>query len=354
MPANSVIREQFSHMGSHSGYDCLFSEINKVCKLNSIYKKENHIKIPFQYKIFNLIRSKFKYTRYYTPNSLFAELEIALQTILKNIELIHVAYLENNYGFLQLITNTKIIATAHQPTSWWKYYAQDPSIVNQLDGLIVLGKKEKKFFSNFLSEKKIHFIPHGVDTNFFTPKQKLRRTANPIKCTFSGSWLRDINTLVQVIKILSLKSSNKYQFNIIYPLEKRQNSVLHNLLSFNNISWYSDISDKELAQIYNSSDIFILPLLDCTANNALLEAMSSALPIIVTELPNIKDYTNNSFTHYIPPYDIDKFIEKVELLAANPILRAERGKKAREYALKYDWKNIANETLIFYKNIIES
>ena len=48
------------------------------------------------------------------------------------------------------------------------------------------------------------------------------------------------------------------------------------------------LTDAELRDLYHSSDIAFIPLTNATANNAVLEAMASGIPLISTDLPAIR------------------------------------------------------------------
>ena len=60
------------------------------------------------------------------------------------------------------------------------------------------------------------------------------------------------------------------------------------------------ISDSQLHALYLRAALLFLPLQDGAANNAILEAMAHGLPIVTTDLPSTRFYTNN-LAMLVPP-----------------------------------------------------
>src|SRR5206468_3316004 len=67
---------------------------------------------------------------------------------------------------------------------------------------------------------------------------------------------------------------------------------------YEQVTFHRRISDTALLNLYNDSRLLFLPLIDATANNSLMEASACGVPIITSDLPAVREYTNNSFAHY--------------------------------------------------------
>lgn len=70
------------------------------------------------------------------------------------------------------------------------------------------------------------------------------------------------------------------------------------LCKYPQVTIHRFISNEQLLYLYNNSRLLFLPLKDSTANNSLLEALACGVPVVATDLPGIKDYTNSCIAHY--------------------------------------------------------
>lgn len=348
-----ALRERFPHMGNRSGYDLLFHELekNSTVTLDSVhFHPAEKLRFPLRGICRHLKKKYVSATPYYASvQNVAAE----LRTIRKApaFDLLHIAYLENSYGLLKndvvrnYLRNTKIVATAHQPASWWRLNAR-PRLVDKLDALIVLSPVEQEYFEPFLPGR-VFCVRHGVDTNFFQP---LSGSKTEFRCVFAGQWLRDVSTLIEVIeKIIHIKPS--IQFDIIYPGTNRlQNFELYRLAKYKQVVWHQDLSNEELCRVYQHASVLLLPLLDCTANNALLEGMSCGLPVVSSDIPAVHHYTHPTYTFLYKRGEEDKMAARVISLSDSD--NDQYGSKARQFVLEnFRWVDIAEQTLDIYRKV---
>jgi len=103
-----------------------------------------------------------------------------------------------------------------------------------------------------------------------------------------------------------------------------------------------------LLALYRKSDVLLLPITDCTANNTLLEAMACGLPVVTNDVGGIRDYASDRFALFTGPGDADLMADQLIQLLDNDSLRDKMSREAREKALHYDWRIIANQTKEIY------
>lgn len=93
---------------------------------------------------------------------------------------------------------------------------------------------------------------------------------------------------------------------------------------------------EPLQQAYASADIFVFPSKTDTFGNAVLEAMASGLPVVVTDVLGPKDFVQHGKTGFIATSD-EEFVSYHHRLREDEALRHEMGRNARQYALSQSW-----------------
>lgn len=355
-----LLREQFSWMGKYSGYDQVFNAMVKQDNISfySVYRDlRKTIPVGLR-RIAQYFSRKLGGTEFYCNHSLLAELTALWLAYKRQCRLLHIAYVENNLGLLSRISNqfgVKIIGTVHQPSSWWELTTSNPEIVSKLNAIIVLSTSEIDFFNKYL-QRRVFFIPHGVDVEFFRPPTKNEQNNQSLsktRCLFAGNWLRDLKTLASVInKIMAV--DDEIVFDIIVSPRTRNTPAMRDISRHDRVFWHAALSDTQLRSLYWKADMLVLPLINCTANNVLLEAIACGLPIITNIVGGIRDYATDSFALLSTKGDVDAMVENILCLAGNSKARREKGKAARLYAEKnFAWSIIARKTTDLYKYVLK-
>jgi glycosyltransferase involved in cell wall biosynthesis len=97
------------------------------------------------------------------------------------------------------------------------------------------------------------------------------------------------------------------------------------------------IKDREtLAELYHTADGFVFPSRREGLPNVVLEAMTSGLPVIASDLPGLKPVITHGQNGFIVPIgDIDSLIQAIIDLVENPEGAAQLGKNARNHILTH-------------------
>jgi glycosyltransferase involved in cell wall biosynthesis len=154
-----------------------------------------------------------------------------------------------------------------------------------------------------------------------------------------GHWLRKWNVLRQVVCALP-----EVRFDVVTGAET-------GLAGLTNLHIHRGIDDRALADLYRSADVLLLPLIDSTANNALLEGMASGLPVVATDLPALRTYLPEGGA-LVPGNSIEGFVAAVHSLRHDISLRQAMGHRARARAEELAWPRVVRQYEALYAKVL--
>jgi glycosyltransferase involved in cell wall biosynthesis len=202
---------------------------------------------------------------------------------------------------------------------------------------VLVAESQRSWFEQVLPPDRVSVILHGVDAHFFHPVP--RHASGTVRCLVVGSYLRDWKLLGEIAN--ALRDDPSVVFDVVSSTAPRFTSP--------SVSVHQNISDEALRDIYQRSDILLLPLEDATANNALVEGMASGLPVIGSDLPSLREYAGTA-GHFVE-HHVDAFVEAIRRFARDADLRARLGCVARERAEALSWPDVAGAYEALYQRV---
>jgi len=269
----------FGHHGKYSAFHRILDYLpEEVRKIYVSFPWERLLPRPFKRRLRREIMRK-------------AEKRMIQESSCAKPRLIHFLYPENCFlnGCFQRYFTGKVLLTLHQPESVLSSFRTSPQglsfieTAQRADRLIAMSPHVVECYRKFFVNQSVRVIPHGVDTNYFTPSNDT--SDSPLILTL-GNWRRDFK-LWQAVATEFLRRGRSEVFCLVTNKENRKQFSLKKTA---NTIFMHGISDHELRGLYNRSRVLFLPLLDAVANNALLEGLSMGKQILVSDLPASRIY----------------------------------------------------------------
>lgn len=277
--------------------------------------------------------------RYYSLSLLLAELTTALHMASRRNALYHVLYGDTDLWLLgpaSRVTKNYLVATFHEPAANLEYLRIDQDLVGNLDAAVLVSESQRSHFEQLLPPDRIFVVPHGVDTDFFRPTDQPSR--KPI-CITVGAKHRDFDTLGQAFR--AIRTRNPEARLIAVGTRRGRGPDPQLQLDDPNVEYLDGISDEELRRAYGAASVAVLSLQGATANNALLEAMASGLPVVATDVGGIREYLGDEAGVLCAPSDAEGLARQVLRILNDSQVAARMAMAARVRAFEFDFRRVA-------------
>jgi glycosyltransferase involved in cell wall biosynthesis len=206
------------------------------------------------------------------------------------------------------------------------------------------------------TEKKIHKIPFGVDTNVFKPTNvnSLFNTSDIVVGSIKALepnygleyLLRAFKIVMDKLKSLQLKLLIVGGGSLFTILNKLANE----LQIQNNTVFTNRIPYKQISKYHNMIDISVFPSVMESFGVSVLEASACEKPVIVSAVGGLPEVVKVNETGFIvPSKNSDVLAVQLEKLILNRALRKNLGKNGRKFVIdNYEWNNCVSQMIDLY------
>lgn len=202
------------------------------------------------------------------------------------------------------------------------------------------------FVEHGFDQRKLLFIPFGVDTKRFRPRPKTDRV---FRILFVGQLIirKGVSHLLEAWNRLRLPNS---ELVLVGRPEKAILSLLKEYAQGQPFRLVGHVADP--VDLFASASVFAFPSIEEGSALVTYEAMASALPVIVTH--NAGSLAVDGEDGFIVPVgDAEAIAEKIELLYQNPGLRRAMGESARKRIEPYTWDRYGDCLVQAYERILD-
>jgi sugar transferase (PEP-CTERM/EpsH1 system associated) len=229
-------------------------------------------------------------------------------------------------------------------------------------GIIAVSKAIQSWLVGYIriGAEKVLYIPNGCDTSEFYPGKDAgsrRRSGITDGDIVIGSvgrliGLKDHELLIRAFCKFAMTMKNvKLMIVGDGPLRKDLENLSEKLGIKERVIFTGNVT--EISPFYRAMDIFALPSTSENVPNALLEAMSTALPVIATDVGDIGHMLDGGKCGIIVrPKDVDALASSLTQLVGHPDMAKDLGANARKRVENsFNIKNITDTYETLYKSL---
>src|SRR6266566_160065 len=154
--------------------------------------------------------------------------------------------------------------------------------------IICLSEPQKKLIAAkyTLPLKSIMVIPNGVAETYFIGEKTKENTVPHL--IFVGRLVAQKNLSLLIEAVSQMQVS--VFLDIVGEGELRKNiEALIQKYELRNVKLHGKKTGKELIELYKSADVFVLPSLKEGVSLSMLEALAAGLPVVASDLPEIRE-----------------------------------------------------------------
>lgn len=247
---------------------------------------------------------------------------------------------------------TRIVPTIHFPWELWDGRMQ--AVLAKASGAVVLYTRDLERFEGVIGTGRVRYVPHGVDTEFFSPPDEPREDRPP-EAVFVGQFYRNFAMASRVvIRLAAAFPGSVYHFVVPerYPGEAREREYFAPIARHPSVRWHSGLSEEGLLALYRRCSVMLLPMDASGANNAVVEALACGLPVATTDVGGIRDYGGGSVFPVVANNDDDAMVGLVGRYFGDDSWRESVARACRAFAVReLGWDSIAARHLEVYREL---
>jgi len=198
--------------------------------------------------------------------------------------------------------------------------------------------------------KPCFLMSHSVDTAVFSPEFRDRRSG-PFTIGYVGRLTaeKNVRRLAQLEQTLLARGHQNFRIVVVgggAEITWLRNNLRH--AEFTGV-----LTGKSLSHAFANMDLFVFPSETDTFGLAVLEALSSGVPAVVTASGGPKFTVQQGKTGWIA-HNFDDFVNCTESALTQPDLLSRMSSAARDYALSTSWDKIFEDMYRTYESCLYS
>jgi len=236
---------------------------------------------------------------------------------------------------------------------------------NKIIAVSHFTKRELLEYYN-VPEEKIRVIHNGVDVNKFKPAQDKRKVKEELGFNPDDIAILSVGRLYARKGLFTLIESmpavvERFKNAKFIISGKGQSDEMRKLIAHaekigvkDSIIFTGYYPDKKLPKLYQAADVFAFSTFYEHHPFAVLEALSTGLPVVTTSVGGIPETIESGKNGFlVEPFNPKRFADRILYLLEHPAEAEQMGRLARKTILEqFDWRIVVKDVLKVYDEVL--
>lgn len=216
--------------------------------------------------------------------------------------------------------------------------------------IVASNMSKRSLIYSKINENRIYVVPYGVDFDKFPYKGETTQSTK-LHLIYVGQ-ISFRKGLHHLLKLISTRFKDTCRLTIV-GFYNTSNTIYQEYKDKENIKFVGFVDHKDLVDYYHSSDLFVFPTLGEGFGLVILEAMSSGLPCLVSDLAGGDDAIDEGRNGFVfRAGDDADFAYKLQWFVNNRNKLSEMSEYSSLYVKKYTWDTYYKNIQLIIKNIL--
>ena len=207
-----------------------------------------------------------------------------------------------------------------------------------------------------MADLKLVTIPNGVDTEAFFPIQRGANQGVNVVCAARLIERKGQHHLLEALARLQGCSRRPVRVTLVGTgdAETTLRDLAARLGIAQAVTFTGYVPRERMPDIYHAADLFALPSQHEGMSIALLEAMGSGLPVVVTQTGGTDELVEKGINGDIVPWgDVEALTQALKVLVEDDRMRIQFGAESRRRAIRFGWPALAARYLDLCTTVLE-
>jgi len=340
------LAKRYQHHTASGGYDRLAREVAATVVrrtegprlLRRVFWRLSHMRSPDNFYLLD-----------YSYEDLVAELRLLARSRLRKPDVVHALYGDDQLDLLlraRSLLPCPLVASFHLPTFRVadRFEQLRDQLLDGIDAAVVVSRCQLEDFRAAWGGIRWSMCHMALIPELSVRVVMIRSDAE-LRLIIVGEHMRDWEASHRIIDECNARNL-PVQFDAVLP-----QALWPVFTGCANTRLRTGLPEEELIRLYQDADALLVPVVDATANNTVLESLACGTPVISNSVGGIPDYVDDTCGWLFGKGEVLGIVKLIEQLCNKPEIAWSLRESARRKSIEFSWDRIAEQMVTIYQAV---